>query len=242
MNTHILFSLITIGIVATAMSGATYAYFFDSETSGGNMLTADILDLKIRDNDEPLFKDGVTATWTATDMKPGYQDNFIVPFVGLKKAVGSLDANHLEITADYSVAEENPCIESDTDCFTNNHPDEMAKFMQITRCAYLQDSVCIDCLSGKRYNDYDESSGICAGNLLEGPRNDWKIEDQAPLDGRISFYDLKNDVLDNLPPVLGLPFSQFEMGVRFNETAGNDFQGDIFNLTMIFTLNQDASQ
>ena len=233
-------SLSVIGVVAAIAIGGTIAYFSDVETSAGNTITAGTLDLKIRDQDE-AYKDGVTATWTATDVKPGNEYAFLVPFVQLTKTYGSFAADHLEITADYAVVEEAPCLESDTDYQTNFHPDAMAKEMLVTRCVYKEDAKCIDCLTGKHFDGYDPINGVCVGNVLE-TRNDWKIEDQTPLDGKISFYDLKNDALDNLPPVTNIMTPQFEMGVKFAESAGNDFQGDIFDLTMIFRLNQDANQ
>ena len=117
----------------------------------------------------------------------------------------------------------------------------MAKEMLINRCVYKEDAVCIDCLTGKKHIGYDPMNGTCVGSVLE-TRTDWQIEDQIPLDGKISFYDLKNDKLDNLPAVPNSPPFSFRMSVKFAETAGNDFQGDTFDLTMIFTLNQDASQ
>jgi len=235
----ILVSLSIIGVVAAIAIGGTIAYFSDTETSVGNTLTAGVLDLKIRDQNEP-YGDGVTATWMATDVKPGNEYAFLVPFVQLTKTFGSIDADHLEIACDYQVIEEVPQTESDTDPNTNLTPDEMAKEMLITRCVYKEDARCIDCLTGKRHIGYDPMSGVCVGDVL-GTRTDWQIEDQNG-DGRISFYDLKNDKLDNLPPVPNLSEPKFEMGVKFAETAGNDFQGDSFDLTMIFTLNQDASQ
>ncbi len=236
---RILISLSIIGVVAVIAVGGTIAYFSDTETSKGNTLTAGVLDLKVRDQDE-FYRDGVTATWTATDVKPGNEYAFLVPFVQLTKTYGSIDADHLEIGCDYSVKEENPCLESDTDCETNLHPGEMAKEMLITRCVYKEDARCIDCLTGKRHDGYDPLNGVCVGVVSE-TRTDWRIEDQNA-DGKISFYDLKNDKLDNLPPVTNIMTPQFEMGVKFSESAGNDFQGDSFDLTMIFTLNQDASQ
>lgn len=235
----ILVSLSIIGVVATIAIGGTIAYFSDTETSTGNTLTAGVLDMKIRDQDES-YRDGVVATWTATDVKPGNEYKFLVPFVQLTKTYGSIDADHLEIACDYSVKEENPCLESDTDCLTNEHPDKMAQEMLITRCVYKEDAKCVDCLTGKRFDGYDSMNGVCVGSVLE-TRADWQIEDQNG-DGKISFYDLKNDKLDNLPPVTNLMTPQFETSVKFDEDAGNDFQGDIFDLTMIFRLNQDASQ
>lgn len=215
----ILISFSIIGIVSAIAIGGTIAYFSDTETSTGNTLSAGTLDLEIRDQDEG-FGNGVTATWVASDVKPGNQYDFTVPFVGLRK-LGTLKADHLEIGADYAVIEEVPQTESDTDPNTNLTPDKMAKEMVITRCKYY-DALIIDCLTN--------------------PNPDWRIEDKDG-DGKITFFDIKNDPLDNIPPPGGsYAMGYFEMGVKFAESAGNDFQGDIFDLTMMFTLNQDASQ
>ena len=234
----ILISLSIIGIVAAVAIAGTVAYFQDTETSAGNTLSAGVLDLLIADNNED-FGNGVTATWVAEDMKPGDEKAFKVEKVDLMKELGSIDADHTEITCDYAVEEENPCLESDTDCLTNEHPGEMAKEMLITRCVY-HDIVCINCLTGIKWSGYSGTNGICGGTYL-GQSNDWKIEDKNG-DGKISFYDLKQDKLDNLPAVPNSPPFSFRMSVKFDETAGNDSQGDIFDLTMMFTLNQDGSQ
>lgn len=232
-----LISLITIFIAVVLASAGTFAYFSDSESSAGNSFTAGTMDLKIRDQDES-FGDGVTATWTATDMKPGDEFNFSTQFVQLAK-VGTVDPDHLEITCDYSVDETSNPVESDTDPNTNLNPDSMAKEMVITRAVYRNDSWCIDLLTGEEYDSYDILNYKCTGNVLASS-TDWQIEDQDG-DTKITFYDLKHDELDNLPPASSSP-NTFEMGVKFDETAGNDFQGDTFNLTLIFTLNQHSSQ
>lgn len=234
----IITSLSIIGIVAAIAIGATVAYFSDTEESAGNTLSAGVLDLLIADNDEN-FGNGATATWIAEDMKPGDERAFRIEKVELAKEFGSIEADHTEITCDYNVIEETPCIESDTDCQTNEHPEEMAKEMLITRCIY-HNGVCIDCLTGIKWSGYNYTNGICAGTNL-GQSNDWKIEDQNG-DGKISFFDLKNDKIDNLPAVPNSPLFLFRMSVKFDEDAGNDFQGDTFDLAMKFTLNQDASQ
>lgn len=216
---RILVSLSIIGVVAGIAIGGTIAYFSDVETSKGNTLTAGTLELEIRDQDEG-FGNGVVATWVASDIKPGWSDSFTVPFVGLKK-LGTVDPDHLEITCDYQVIEEDPQTEADTDPNTDLTPDKMAKEMIITRCEYY-DVVVINCLTD--------------------PNPDYRIEDKDG-DGKITFFDLKQDPLDNIPPPGGsYAMGYFEMGVKFDEVAGNDFQGDMFDLTMIFTLNQDNSQ
>ena len=211
----ILVSLSIIGVVAVIAVGSTVAYFRDVETSTGNTFSAGTLDLQIRDQNNP-WGNGVTGTWSATDMKPGDEYSFDVPFVWLRN-VGSINADHLEITCDYSI-DENDCLEPETNC--ENIPDDMAKEMIITRCEYYQD-------------------GVWSVNCLTNLNPKWRIEDQDG-DNKITFYDLKNDKLDDLTPPN--PWTTFEMSVKFSELAGNDFQGDTFDLTMIFTLNQDASQ
>ena len=240
-NKTILGSILAISLVSIILAGSyTGAFFMDVETSEDNSFSAGLLDMKIRDNDES-FKDGVTATWTATDIKPGDEWTFDVPFVELQKTLDSIEADHTEITCDYSVIEEDPCLESDTDCDTDQHPDDMAKEMIITRCVYYRSGdFCIDCLTGKKYTDFNANTELCGGSYIGQQSNNWKIEDQNG-DGKISFYDLKYDKLDNLPP-LNSGIYDFEMSVKFDEDAGNDFQGDTFNLTMKFILNQDASQ
>ncbi|MDI6631298.1 MAG: TasA family protein [Thermoanaerobacteraceae bacterium] len=199
-------------LLVAGMAGAgTFAYFSDTETSTGNTFTAGTMDLKVVDWNELTWKDGVTATWTATNMKPGDELPFLAEFVGLGR-VGTITPNHLEITCDYSVIEEDPQTEADTDPNTNLNPDKMAKQLVITRFLYNG----VDYLSSIQDKD---------GDLKK------------------TFYDLKQAPVDNLPiPPIADGQQNFRLSVKFDENAGNDFQGDTLNLTMIFTLNQDASQ
>ena len=241
-NKTILGSILIIGLVLVVAGTDTYtgAFFVDVETSMDNTLSAGELDLKIRDQSEG-YGDGVTGTWTASEMKPGDEWEFDVPFAGLFNG-GTVDGNHLEITCDYAVIEESPQTESDTQPDTNLHPEKMAKEMIITKSIYRGSTddgkFCINALNGKKYTSFNPVYRYCFGTIL-GESSDWKIED-IDGDGKITFYDLKMDKLDNLPA----PDEEttYIMDVKFSETAGNDFQGDTFNLTMIFTLNQDASQ
>ena len=209
MKKQILLSIIAIGMIAAFLSAGTFAYFTDTETSSDNTFTAGTFaDLKLLDNDED-WGDGVTATWTATDMKPGQEFLFSVKRVGLAYYSGTVPPDSLEITCDYSVIEESPQTESDTDPETNLHPDAMAKQMIITR--FMYDGT--DYLSS--ITDFDN-------------------------DGNKTFHDLKQTPVANLPlpttPPNGGTF--FRLSVKFSENAGNDFQGDTFDLTMIFTLKQ----
>ena len=224
----VLISVMCIALVVMLAGAGTLAYFSDTETSTGNTFAAGTLDLKIRDDNES-WGDGVTATWTLDNMLPGDSK---YGYVKVDK-VGSIDADHLEITCDYIVTEENPQTESDTDPNTHLHPDWMAKNMTVTFAQY-DNSGEFNLLTGEK---------IEGGKVVE-QHDYWKIED-VDTDGRQTLYDLKygngGNGIDNLPAPNGEQYT-FRMRVKFNETAGNDFQGDTFNLTMIFTLNQDSSQ
>lgn len=215
-------AIVLIGIVAMLAGAGTFAYFSDTGRSYDNTFTAGTLDLKLSHSSAGPWTDEVSGTWTLSNMKPGDETPTASVFF---KNFGSVLSSTLSITCDYSVTEESPQTESDTDPYTDEHPDEMAKYMIITMMYYRNDQVNIDCLTG-----YDGYSGQT--------KDEWKIND-ANGDGKISLYELKLD-----PLVLPSPdtqtnkITQLDMRIKFDENAGNDFQGDTFNLTMLFTLKQ----
>jgi hypothetical protein len=203
-------------IVATGAINAVYACP-QSPGHGYNPPPSKYKDMEIRDQDENWTDGGVEGTWTASNMAPGDEFAFNGHFVGLRGYI-----SELAISCDYVVSEESPPVETDTDPNTGAHPDTMAKYMVITRCTYRDGKWRIDCLTGK-------STGITS------KKKDWRIDDMDR-DGRLTFYDLKKDPLVNLPPPqsCGNNGSYFEMSVRFDPGAGNEFQGDTFNLTMLY--------
>ena len=219
----ILTSIFIVGLVAIMVGAGIYAYFTDTETSTENTFTAGTLDLKVSHSSSGPWTDGVTGTWTLSNMKPGDETSTGTVFF---KNFGSISSSTMTITCDYSVTEESPPAESDTDPHTDEHPDEMAKYMTITMIRYRNDKVDINCLTG--HDDYTGQT-----------KDDWKIND-ANGDGKISLYELKLDPLISLPSPDTQPniITQLNMRIKFDENASNDFQGDTFNLTMIFTLKQ----
>ena len=64
---------------------------------------------------------------------------------------------------------------------------------------------------------------------------EWEVQDYDN-DDRVTFYDLKWSPVTNLPLPRKGKGARFEMSVRFHKDAGNEFQGDTFNLTMKYTL------
>lgn len=184
------------------------------------------IDLKIRDQDEG-WGDGVSGTWTAAGMAPGDTFEFQGSFIGLK----SSEKGRLGISCGYTVSEESPPVESDTDPYTYNTPEKMASELILTKCLYRYGGWEIDLLTGMPSGmPYRERySYNCYGMR-------WQIPD-ADGDGRITFYDLKTMPLSGLPlPKSGYQSASYVMSVKFAETAGNDLQGDRFNLTMSYTL------
>ena len=126
---------------------------------------------------------------------------------------GSIYANHMEITSDYTITDP-PGPESDTE--ENTPANEMAGEMIITEMVYSYGSTEVNCLP---------------------------LITDANGNGVKDIYDLKTGGVNNLPLLQsGTQLASLSMTVQFNPGAGNNFQGDILNLTMIFTLNQDSSQ
>jgi hypothetical protein len=221
----ILLSLMAV-LLVSGMTGVAYAW--PDGNNDRNRFSHHNLDLKLKDQDEP-WGDGVSATWTATDMAPGGEFAFDGSFVGLQGNV----PGKVDITCDYAVEEEFPQTKADTDPETDLHPGEMAKYMVITRCIYKDDGWQIDCLTG----EFKIMSWRRNGLRTLYINDDWQVKDAEP-DGKITFYDLKQSPLTNLPSPGGgcANRTRFEMSVKFHQDAGNEFQGDIFTLTMIYTL------
>jgi len=66
----LLLSMLAIFLVIGLVGAGSFAWFQDTETSTGNTFSAGTLDLKVSDDDEG-FGDGVSATWTMSNMAPG---------------------------------------------------------------------------------------------------------------------------------------------------------------------------
>jgi len=223
MDKKVLASMLIIAVASMLIGAGTVAYFSDTETSKGNRFTvATGPDLKLSHSSAGPWTDGVTGTWTLADMKPGNETPTASVFF---KNFGSASST-MTITCNYTVDEDTNPVESDTDAYTDEHPDEMAKYMVITYMWYKNDHLSLNCLTG-----HEGYSGLT--------KEDWRVSDTDG-DGKITLYDLKEDPLVNLPSPDTQPdqyYTQLDMRIKFDENAGNDFQGDIFDLTMIFTLN-----
>ncbi|AKB21136.1 TasA family protein [Methanosarcina sp. WH1] len=90
VNKRILLSIFVLGIAVTLAGAGTWAAFQDTETSTGNTFSSGTLDMKLS-NDGSTYTDGVTATWSSPNFKPG--DTFAneIRFTN----VGTININHL---------------------------------------------------------------------------------------------------------------------------------------------------
>ena len=221
----LLLSMLAIFLVIGLVGAGTFAWFQDTETSSGNTFTAGTLDLKMQ-VDGVWGDDGVAyARWSGSNMAPG--DNLGSAAIRLKE-FGTILGDHLEISCDYTVTE--VWQEPDTEN-TFLVPDNFAKYLEITLLTYENSGWYIDGLTGEKKD--------LSGAPIDFSE-DWKVSDTDGVEG-ISLCDLNQDPLDNLPPP-GYGTHVFSMGLKFHEDAGNNLQGDILNLTVTFTLNQDSSQ
>lgn len=130
---------LAIALVMGVVIAGTWAWFSDTEASSGNTFTAGGFDLKIKDNDEP-WGDGVAATWTMSNMKPGDELTGSIEQIELKNA-GTVAASTLDITVINTVIDP-PGPESDTEEGTT----DMDWVMEITWMEYEDGGGVIDCL------------------------------------------------------------------------------------------------
>lgn len=146
----IAWSLFAIGMVCISAGAGTFSYLSDVETSEANTFTAGTLDLKIKDQDEFYYGDGVTATWTMSNMKPGDSVN---GWVRLRKD-GSIKADKLDIDVVNTVIDpEGP--ESDSEEGTTDLDKEMVIIeMKYYSKPGIAEINCLELLEDKNKNGY----------------------------------------------------------------------------------------
>lgn len=216
-----------LGIVGVAVFSASLVFGFircQNETFACRLVQRrPLFDLKVRDQDEP-WGDGVKDTWSAQNMKPGDEFPFEDSFVHLRQ-YGSMMTDHLKVGLDYSMS-------GSYGARFKAGADDMARKMIITRLEYYNKEWHINLLNGASVGRPLRPRGYKSG--------DWSVQD-ADGDGRITFFDLKSDPLDNLPPPqlwmgdAGSPY--MVMSVKFADEAGNEYMGAELDVSVIYELN-----
>ena len=210
----LLLSLLTLILVIGLVGAGTLAWFQDTENSTGNTFTAGTLDLKVSDWNQG-FGDGVTATWTMSNMVPGVTT--VGPLSINLQNSGSLAANHVEISFSHSIDEASNPVESDTNPAST--AGQMARWVEVTSMTYNGTNF----LTG--YTDANGNGFFDLEDVTLSP-----YTEGGPLDNLVP-----------LPPN-SEGTRTFTMALKFNAGATNDIQGDILITIVTFTLNQDSSQ
>ena len=208
-------------LLAMGLMGGAFAYFQDTETSTENTLTAGTFDLKVANGDE-VFKDGVTATWTMSDMQPGVTT--VGPHTVSLQNSGTIAGDHVEISFSHTIDELSNVVESDTN--PESTPGELARWIQILRMDYYGVDWEYDFIAHDDDRDPNDNGFFDLEDVTLPP------------------YAAEGGFLDGLspPPPNSGGTRTFSMRLMFHEDATNDIQGDILTTTVTFTLNQEGSQ
>ena len=200
-------------LLALGLMGSSIAYFNDIETSTSNTFTAGTLGLEVGDWNED-FGDGVSATWTMSNMTPGVTT--VGPLSVTIRNAGSLLGDHVEVSFSHVIDEASNPVPSDTNPAST--AGEMARWLEITQMTYDT----FDFLPG--YTDANGNGFFDLEDLTMSPYTD------------------AGGPLDDLPAPLAAGFRQLTMALKLNAGATDEIQGDILITTVTFTLNQHSSQ
>lgn len=177
----IIASLTLITAVLSIATGATRAYFSDTETSTGNTFSSGTLDLNIDGGDENVVKFNVTG------MKPGSQNIGTWRFKNVGSINGYLDLQNISVSN-----EENECTEAEVEAGDESCEDEgdgelqdlvsLSKLFWDTNCdgwVGTGETTVYDGKAGAIASDYDTNKTLNAGAevCLTGQFNWWSSED-----------------------------------------------------------------
>jgi spore coat-associated protein N len=212
----ILILAIAIVLIVGAVASATWSYFSDTEDSLDSEFAAGTLNLKLSDNDETAYQDGVTASWYCTNMKPG---DLCGGYVNLKNT-GTIAADHVEISFANVV-------------YNNAYPTPPA----LGDDSDISDSLNLTLMQYGTTNLLQQSASDIFDN------DDIEAAD-ADNDNIITLYELNGITIDNLVAPLpgGIDVVQLNMTVQLDPATGNGNQGDSVVVDITFTLNQVDTQ
>lgn len=227
LRREVLVSLLILGFAGTALGGMTWSYYADSDDSTGNTLQADAMDLRIDGSDS------LSSTFTITSGSPGSSASHTYDLTNN----GGVTADHVEVS--FSYAENDPGSEpGDSDLNVELGATETASLVRVTTLEYRNDAgtVLYDATS-----DMSDGNGNGVIDLEDVQNHQSSFDDLAapqPNGGNTTKLAITVQLVD-------------DDGGAFTEggnTAGSltgsdeDLMADGVDVTITFTLNQDASQ
>ena len=236
-------AILSIALISLLAGAGTFAAFADSEISSGNSLTAGTFDLYLTDgNPNP------NAQWTLSQGSPGDTCGGVRDIT--LHNVGSCAADHAEISFSLDKYEDN-----DGDLATG-FSDGPESDTDQSGVGGMAESFVVDSMSYQFVEDGNTLDDKCI-DLVWYSVGSYHYNDNYLNDingnGYIDLDDLSNTVLDDLPApkalnggATGNDYSRLDMCLSFWDTDlngnQNDFQGDIIDMTVEVTLNQNANQ
>jgi predicted ribosomally synthesized peptide with SipW-like signal peptide len=204
-------------IILALVSGATLAFFSDTEVSSNNQFSAGTLNLKLSDADQTDV-DGVTASFGGSNLAPG---DSVGPSTITLKNTGTLTADHVDIKFQNTVID-NPTYDAGD---LGANITDMSTVLTVSALSYGA----TDLLS-KTTGIFDNTYIRAADTAGNG-------------DGIITLNELKDVIIQGLTaPAADNGTVVFSITVSIPASVGNGIQGDLVNVTVTFGLFQDVSQ
>jgi len=237
----VLSTIIVILAVTSLGVVGTYASFSDIETSRDNYLeTAELnLWLKNPDNIGEQWDESVLRTWHYEEKFPSDSNPDAPPWYGRMQpgdsinsyvyleADGTFVGNHIDIYCS-NVNEEldlDTEIENERENELFGYPDPAIP-RDPNQGIYDKDTVMII-----TYMSYHNT-------VIIRSADDFDYFNDESGDGRISLDEFEKQPLLDLKPVPTDGTIMFAMNVKFDEDAGDEYQGDRTNMTLLFALMQ----
>jgi len=236
----ILSAMIVILAVASLAGVGTYASFSDIETSRDNYFETAELNLRLENPDSADEQDeSVLGTWHYENKVPPDSNPNDPPWYGRMqpgdsinsnvnlKADGTFVGNHIDIYCS-NVNEEldlDTEIENERENELFDHPDPAIP-RDRNQGIYDKDTVMII-----TYMKYHQTTIIRS-------EYDFNYFTDTSGDLRISLDEFEKQPLLGLTPVPTDGTITFTMDVKFAEDAGDEYQGDRTNMTLLFALMQ----
>jgi len=241
----ILSAILTIALVSVLMGAGTFAYYTDTEVSGDNTLASGTMDLYLTDT---ILSPN--AQWIIANGAPGesFSSHGDIKIFNL----GSIEADH--VVVDFSLTgyeDDNGNINDGVTTGPDPEPEsdpvygvgEMARSLRVISLKY--DVVDYNPLT--QTTSYTTTTLVDVDSVIIDPR----ITDVNG-NGWVDLDDLSQTTLDDLPAPEAinldapdyLNYCQLDMTVYLMDTGDpqNEFQGDVIDMTITVTLNQDPSQ
>lgn len=212
----ILFSILSLGVVAVVAIGATRAFFSDTQEILGNVITTGFLEITLDNLNGSSYSYSMNFP---QELAPGISTRWPSPSGGerilgldILVAEGSMQPDHYEAKFTF-----NNFVDGFPPHGTSSNKNQYTRAVEVV-------NLHSQTVPGWNYT-----------GLLS------QIDDtQDGVTGFKSLYDLERSIIENIP--VGTDSTTLRFEFRMRDDAGNSFQGDSIKLDLYIGAAQDASQ